>query len=292
MICRTKVLAFGLTAVLVSSADDARAGPCDGEQPEAGAPVRVPHGPAYFGVLPEACAATSVSANAQLGLLIAEADYYGQLHVAGGLRGRLELPGGSWLSAELPGPDYWYLVNATVEADRLSLAAMTVGWHLPIRVAEPFQIAPYVRALLPTETIFENATRYGFEHGVAAVAKLHSMLELMGGYAVPLLLTDNHGTTHSVLMPSVVADVGFRPWDWVELAAGAALRVVPPDEEPFESFDVRAAIRVYPWAGSFLDLAAAFPLGGRDRSLVAAGVSLGWIFAGTDEPDREPPGCP
>lgn len=281
-ICRGLALAAALGVLALPHAARA-SGPCDSPLPEAGVPIRTPHGPADFGTVPEACPATAAALRGRLGLLIAEEDYYGGVETGGGLRARFELPGGSWMSVLLPGIEYRFAVNATVEADSLDMSASTVAWHLPLPLSDRLQLAPYLRAMLPTETVLQNGTRYGFEHGVAGVVNLHPMFELMGGYAVPLLLTYNHGTTHSVLTPAVTLDGGFRPWSWFELAAGASVRITPPDEEPFESFNPRVALRFYPWRGLAIGAAGAFPLGGRDRTDAVVGLSIGWIL---DSPSR------
>lgn len=252
--------------------------PCDSKLPEAGAPVRVPLGPADIGMLPEACAATSLELRGHMGVLIAMDDYYGQLTLGGAPRGRLELPGGSWLSMQLAGVEYRFLANATVEADAVELGATTVGWHQPLPVTERLQLAPFVRVLLPTESVYRNAAHFGLEHGVSSVFNVHPMFEVMGGYSIPLVLTTSYGGTHSVYTPTLTADAGFRPWSWFEVVGGVSLRIVPPDPEPFESFDPRASLRFYPWRGLLVDVAGAWPLGGRDRTNAAVGLSLGWLL--------------
>ncbi|MBW2526017.1 MAG: hypothetical protein JRI23_17690 [Deltaproteobacteria bacterium] len=279
------VLSLLTIGALATTAGDASATePCESPLPEAGAPVRAFHGPADLGAVPEACPATAAALRGGMSILIAEQDYYGGVVAGGALRARFELPGGSWFSATLPGVEYRLAVNATVEADSLDMSASTVGWHVPLRLADRLQLAPYVRAMLPTETVFENATRYGFEHGTAAVFNVHPMLEVMGGYSIPLLLTHNNGTTHSLYTPTLAVDAGFRPWTWFELVGGMAVRVAPQDDEPFESFDPRVALRFYPWRGLYVDVAGAFPLGGRDRTNANLGLSLGWIL-GTSSGD-------
>lgn len=252
--------------------------PCNAEQPEAGAPVRAPLGPSDFGMVPEACPRYELSLRGDMGVLIDEPGFYGSLDLGATLRGRVPLPGNGWISASLPGFAYTFVANATVEADSADLSASTLGLHVPVPVAERLAIAPYVRWMLPTETIFENATRFGFEQGIAFVANLHPIFELTGGYAIPLLLTSTGLGTHSVFMPTVALDAGLRPWRWLEAMAGAAVRVVPgDDDDAFESLDVRAALRFYPHEGLLIDLGGAFPLLGRDRTNAALGLGVGWI---------------
>lgn len=269
--------AVGLVAVPVAASDVDEAA-CNAVQPEAGAPIRAPLGPSDFGMIPEACPRYELSLRGNMGVLIDEPDFYGSLDLGGALRGRIPLPGKGWVSASLPGVAYKFVANATVEADSVDLSASTLGLHVPVPMTKVFAIAPYVRWMLPTETIFENATRFGFEQGISFVANLHPMFELTGGYAIPLLLTTTGPGTHSVLMPTVALDAGLRPWRWLEALAGAAARFVPADaDERFESVDVRAALRFYPHEGLLIDVGGAFPLGGRDRTNAALGLGLGWI---------------
>lgn len=274
----TRVLGTLLVASTLGAPARA-ADPCTSAQPEAGVPVRAPLGPADFGTLPEACGATELELVGRLGLTIATADFYGQVQAGGAVRGRLLLPGGSWLSASLPGVDWRHVVNATISTNRTDLSASTLGWHHPLPLSPRLQLAPYVRLLLPTETVFQNAVRYGLEQGIATVARLDPMLELVGGYALPLVLTSNGAATEPLLLPTVSFDAGFRPWSWLELVGGMAVRTAATDaDEPLEGIDPRVAIRLYPWRGLLFDLASAFPLGGRDRTLAGAALTVGWVF--------------
>ncbi len=257
---------------------DEERSPCEAVAPEAGAPVRAPLSAADFGMIPEACARYELSMRGHLALLIDEPDFYGSLGAGAALRGRLPLPGGGWVSAMFPGYAYRFVANATVEAESSDLSPSTVALHIPVTVSGRLGIAPYVRWLLPTETALENASRFGFEQGISFVAPLHPMFELTGGYALPLLLTTNARATQSVFMPTVALDAGLRPWRWLHLMAGGQVRVVPSEpDDAFESFDVRAALRFYPHEGLLVDLGAAVPLGGRDRTNAAIGLGLGWV---------------
>ena len=123
--------------------------------PEAGAPVRAPLGPSDFGVIPEACPQYELSLRGNMGVLIDEPDFYGVLDLGATLRARLPLPGGGWVSASVPGFAYKFVANATVEADSAYLSASTIGLHVPVHVSSIFSMAPYVRWMLPTETIVE-----------------------------------------------------------------------------------------------------------------------------------------
>jgi hypothetical protein len=272
---------MALVLLMIPSA--ATAAPCTSDQPEAGAPVRVPLGPANFGVVPEACGVHELSLRGRMGVLIAEDDFYGQLNLGADLMGRFVLPGGSWISAQLPGFEYRFVANATVEAESTGTSASTLGWHVPIQWTDSVQLAPYFRTMLPSESVFVHAHRYGFEQGIAFVSNIMPWFEVMGGYAMPLLLTTNFGTTKPLLMPTLSVDAGFRPWSWFEGVVGLSTRIVPADDEPFESADPRVALRFYPWGRMLIDVFGAFPLLGRDRTNVAVGLTLGLLLSEDDD---------
>jgi hypothetical protein len=274
-VTRTTPLALLATIALAAPA---AAEPCDSLQPEAGVPVRAPIAAADLGMLPEACPSTSIEARGRLRPLIDEDDFYGNLHAGGALRGRLELPDGVWLSAHFPGVDYRFVANATVEAESIDLSASTLAAHLALPIDDDVQLAPYLRVMLPTETVLQHAHRWGFEHGIAAVVRFHQRLEMVGGYALPVLLTSQQARTEVTYTPTFSADLHFRPWRWLSLVGGLAVRISVGEAEVLESYDPRAALRLYPWRGAFIDLAGAFPLLGRDRSIAAVGGTLGWLF--------------
>jgi hypothetical protein len=269
-----------LLALIVGVARPAQAAPCDAPQPEAGVPIRLPTAPADFGMLPEACPATSVAGTGHMNVLIAEEDFYGSLWVGGALRARIELPNKSWISAQLPGPEYRFVANATVEADSADLSASTLGYHAPIRIGG-VQIAPFARIMLPSETAFHNARRLGLEHGVSLVAPAGKYLELLGGYSLPLLLTVVESQVDALYLPTVSFDIAVRPARWFVGALGVAVRVAPADEDPFESLDPRATLRFYPYRGLFLEAVGGVPVLGRDRTDGVLALSIGWIA----EPD-------
>lgn len=251
---------------------------CVSKQPEAGVPIRLLVGPAGLGTVPAACAASEIAVQSWGAVLIATSDYYGSLDAGGAMVGRFVLPGGSWISVFAPGIEYRFVANASIEADATSVSGSALGWHLPLSVTSHVQIAPFARTLFPTETVYHRASRFGFDDGIAAVWRISPFLELTGGYSMPLLLTVNRPTTYSVLLPTATADLAFEPWRFFAVVAGASVRLRSGDESPFESFDPRAALRFYPFRGSRIELAAAAPLFGRDRTDLLAAISMGYVW--------------
>ena len=270
--------AFTLALLIAAPA---AAAPCDFVQPEAGAPTRVPLGPSALGTIPEACAANEAAVQAYLAALIASDDFYGYLHLVVAPRVRLVLPGGPWVSAMLPGFSYWFAANATVEADQVELDAGALGLHLPLPVTERLQLAPYVRLLVPSSAGYANATRYGFDHGVASVLRLTSNVELAGGFGFPAVITANGTTLHVTSLPGAAGDVVWAPWSWLGLVGGLGARARLGPDRGFAAIDLRSAIRAYVLGGLRFELGALLPIGGSDRTDVIAALSVGWVQAAT-----------
>jgi hypothetical protein len=236
--------------------------------------VRVPFGPADFGVVPEACARTAVTLETHGAVLIARDDFYGSLQAGVAVRGRLALPGGAWLSLWVPGVDYRYVANATITQSEAGAGAGAIGVHAPILARPSFTLVPYAHLLIPTDHAFEGTRQNGFEHGISSMWRLSPKLEIVGGWAMTFLFTSQGPHIDGSLAPTLAADAVYRPWRALGLAAGADARFVLG--QPFESLDPRASVRLYPYDGLFVDVSAAFPLVGRDRTLAAAAVSIGF----------------
>lgn len=239
-------------------------------------PVRVPLAPADLGVLPEACEATEASLETHAAALVATGDLYGSLQAGVGLRGRLVIAERTWLSLWAPSLEYRFVANASVEADRASLGGTAIGAHHRLPVTQRLSLAPFARLLLPTETGYERAVRWGGEQGISAEHDVTSKLQLVGGYAFSYTLVWNGGRGLSLLTESISAGAVIRPWRLFGVAGGLAVRFALADAKPFESFDPLLGLRFYPYRGLFVTLNGALPLAGRDRTDLALALSAGW----------------
>lgn len=256
----------------------ASANPCDTHQPEAGAAVRVRTGPATLGMVPEACTESSLTLDVGGGLAIDRENYYGSVLVSGALRGRVALPRGAWVSILVPGVEYRFVANASLQPSQVDVGAGAIGGHVPLLATPRLQFAPYARVLLPTETIYQTATRTGWELGSSVVWDAHRMVEVVGGVALPLTVTFIGSEGRPLFVPAAAIDVGFRPARWFTLGAGLGMRVAARGDAPFEAIEPRAALRFYPWRGLLIELSGAVPVVGRDPTDASAFLSLGWIF--------------
>lgn len=255
-----------------------QAEPCQAKVPEAGVPARIALGPGGLGSPPEACAANDLALQGFASLLIARDDFYGGLDTGVTLRAHFELGPEHWLSVWTPGLEYRFIANATIEAKSTDLSAGAVGYHRALPLGKRVQIAPFVRLLLPTETVYRKAVRYGFDHGVSAIVRANTWLEFVGGIVFPIYLTAGAGSHHLSYQPTLAVEAIAAPFSFMTVAGGAGLRVRAGDDSAFESFDPRLALRFYPLRGARLEVAALFPLWGADRTDLVLGMNLGWML--------------
>jgi hypothetical protein len=271
---RTPALAFGLALSLPATVQAL----CDKGRGLA-EPARIGTGPASFGSLPEACPATDVALQGDAALLDAAAeDFYGSLFAGAAVRARYALDERVWVSAWLPGPQFLYVANATVEASSVELGPSALGLHASLPVSERARLAPFVRALVPTETVYRNATRYGFDHGFTFGYRALRKLDLLGGTSFPVLLVDGSGTLHASFLPVFRVEAAYTPFRWLTLNVGFALRFRGGDDAAFESFEPLVGLRFFPHRRVPIELAARLPLGGHDRTDLGATFGAGYRF--------------
>lgn len=274
----TALITLGFIASAAGFPSPAFARPCRSALPEAGAPARLGFAPAGFGSVPEACPMTDSALQGTASALIAFDDFYGLLEAGVAPRFRRRLFDSDWISLWLPSLEYRFSANATIEADTLGLGDAAVGYHHALSVSGRLVLTPYLRVLYPFDTGYRNATRYGFEHGVSASVNVVPKLELVGGLAFPAFFTQNGARVLAVFMPSFESEAVLSPTAWLGIVLGAGVRVRSGKQPGFESFDPRAALRVYPFSGLRIELAAAAPLWGADRTDLLLGFNLGWLF--------------
>jgi hypothetical protein len=179
-------LALGLLPLQAHALCEEERGPAD--------PARIGAGPAGFGSLPEACPASDLALQGDASLLdAAEEDFYGSVTAALAIRGRYALDDRLWVSAWLPGPQFLYVANATVDTSQVELGPSALGLHASLPVTKSARLAPFARALVPTETVYRNATRYGFDHGFTFEYRVKEQLDLLSGMS-PRRLTPRCST--------------------------------------------------------------------------------------------------
>lgn len=257
----------------------AQADVCRSSGTEPGVPIRVPLGPRRPRQLPEVCPATAVALASGVSALIATDEFYGALAASTGLVLRLTVTENSWLSATPPGLDYLFSANATVEASRLETSGASLGYHVSFRLPGEVRISPYAKLLLPFESAYAHARRFGTEWGASAAWQWLPSLHLLGGVSVPLLITDGGGEPLVDFVPQITLDVEYRPLVWLSAVGGLGVRTQWGDHAGFEAVDVRGALRgAFGSGGSaelYADLGVALPAFGNDRTDLAASLDIG-----------------
>ncbi len=273
-----RALALVATLAALFAARPASAA-CDSERSyDRGAPLRNAAGPAGFAGLPEACAANEIALQSDAAALVAVADFFGTLEAALALRARYAPFRRLWFSLWVPGLSYRFAANATVEAESVDLGPGALGIHWGLPLGTRTELSPFARLLLPTESVFVHATRYGFEHGLSLVYEPSRRLELLGGVSFPLLVTDSFGTLHSAFLPTLSAQAGVTAFSWLEILGGAALRMRAGDEGGFEAFEPALGLRFFIRRRFRIELAARAPLWGEDRTDLGLALNIGYLF--------------
>lgn len=272
---RTIAAALALSSLFVAANAAAL---CEPDARDPSAPARIGFGPAGFGSLPEACPATEIALQGDATILVATEEFYGSIAAGATVRGRYALGDRVWVSAWAPGPSYFYVANATVDASSVDLGASALGVHVSLPFFGGGRFAPFARALVPTETIYQHAVRYGFDHGFTTAFRALERLEILSGMSFPLLLTDGSGTVHASFGPLLRAEASFTPFRYLQANAGFSLRFRGGDDATFESFEPLFGVRVLPIAPLRLELAVRVPLAGHDRTDVGATFNAGWTF--------------
>jgi hypothetical protein len=150
-----------------------------------------------------------------------------------------------------------------------------VGLHQGLLNERAWQVTPYARVLIPTETAFVHARRYGFDHGISALYRSNKWLSLNLGFSLAALFTENSGSVHVSYRDTLLFDAGFSPWEFLTLIAGSDVRLRAGDDNTFESFDPRIGLRLFPVSNFRLEFAAILPLWGADRTDLTCGINLG-----------------
>jgi len=209
--------------------------------------------------------------------LIAKETYYGTLKASGGLWLQLALSTDSWVSLELPSLDYTYSANATITADRVSSGAGSLSWHVSLQPLPELRVAPFVRALIPTETAYLRGRRYGWEHGVSSSLLFGEQWVLLASLSFPFFSTHNSGTWLNDYQVASAFEAVYRLAESWSVSAGSSVRLQPPHGEPLlHSVSARGGARLLLWDGGFLELAAELPFAGADRTDLFSSLHFGW----------------
>ncbi len=263
-------------AVACGAGGRAHAQTCPPQAVESG-PLFLAPGPADFGQVPEACAATQADLRLRSEILVDRPDFYGALTGAATLRAKLRL-GPRWaLSAALDAASYRLAVNAAVQSSGVGVGPATVGGARMFET-EAGLAAIYARVLLPFDSARRHGAVWGGELGVCAARRLPRSLRLAAGASFPATLAVVEGAGHGTLRPGGLLEVAWGPRPWAALAAGVAARTeLAPDPTVLALALRPSALLIWRQRLTF-GIGADVPVAGRDRTDLTVSLLAG--FAG------------
>jgi hypothetical protein len=248
-----------------------------GNDPAAG-PLPGGIGPADFGAVPEACAATDAMLRLRAALTAASSmpDYYGSLMGVATLRGRYQLGEQSAVSFAADVINYRYINNANLASEGPSVGPATVAFLQTVGLGAGAATTVYARALLPVDSARQNGIETGLEIGAGLRARAGARWIIAGGLALAAPADIVGGQIHARLGSSLLAEAWLRLRPWVAFGAGIDTRVGASPTFELVSTVPRAAVRFrLPrrlWMAALVEL----PVAGRDRTDLIGGLFLGF----------------
>lgn len=273
----TLALLLAAWCVPASARAQSAAGRCPDARPWA--PIALTLGGADFGASAPACAHDGLALDARVTALLDAPVYYGTLVAEGVLGGSHALGRRFWLSWAVTPLRYRYAQNATILAEDVGLGPSSVALHwTTLRPGDRLAVAPYVRALVPTDTGRQYAVTLGVELGAAVLAFPLPRVAVTGSAAVPVTVTVLGERTLTRVVARLALDAAVAVTPWLEPALGVELRLGDDPDGLLEYVAPKAALRVRPWRRTTFQAAAIAPLGGLERTdlRVALGVEHGW----------------
>jgi hypothetical protein len=221
---------------------------------------------------------TEVGVQAFGSALVAVDDFYG--YVDGGLSAilRYAFSDRDWISLRVVPLEYRFSANASIEASRYDTGASAMSYHHTFPLSRIVSIAPYLRVLVPSDTAYQHAVQYGIEHGVSVAALPTTWLAFSGGLSLPSYFVVNGARSHTTFVPNLSWDAALMATRWLSFVLGAGTRIRSGRQSGFESFDPRFATRFYWFDRLRIELGAATPLFGADRTDVALVFDTAWVF--------------
>jgi hypothetical protein len=277
-------LGLGGAAALASllaglPASPARAeGPCPARWEAAAGPLPGGIGPADFGAIPEACAASDLALRLRGTLLVASSapDFFGSVMAGAMLRYRHALSSRTWISLAADAVTFRYVANAVVTSSGLSAGPPTVALHRAVAAGADWQVAVYGRALLPFDSARREGFETGFELGSAVRFAARARLGLDGGLALVGPVDVVAGQVHASLSPTGLVEGWFAPRSHIALYAGVAARFEAAPSLSFTSLVPRGAARFALRHGAWLAVLVEVPVVGTDRTDLVAAFYAGW----------------
>jgi hypothetical protein len=278
---RASHVAAALTALAALALDGrAHADACRDVAGHLRAPIAIGSEGADFGAAAPACAANRVGLDLRADAAIAAdaPDFYGDLRGALLASASWAPSDRVWLDAAWDAGRYDFVANASIVAKGAGTGPITLGAHAVLERGARFQVAPFVRALLPLESGWSHAFRIGLETGIAAIYALSPRWAVHGSASYPLQTTWLGRRVAWRFTPRAAVDVSYAPLRWLELLLGGEARLTADPDGSLDALGARAAARFHLGRGVELHLEAVLPFAGFDRTdaRLALGGAVRW----------------
>ena len=277
MIAVRRVLVLSCALSVVSTT--ARAADVCGEVWEAASgPLPGGIGPADFGAIPEACAASEVALRLRGALLVASSkpDFYGSIIAGAMVRARRRIDPRSWLSIAFDAIDYRYINNGGLASTGASFGPLTIALYRTLFATVTSTTALYGRALLPLDTARQSGVETGLELGGSTRARVGARTTVDGGLALTAPLDLISGRAYGRLEPVVLAEAWYAPRPAIAVAAGASVKAEVAPTPTFITAVPRVAGRFALRHRVWLAVLVEVPVAGTDRTDLVASLFAGY----------------
>ncbi len=269
---RRCLMAFMLMSALVESVAHAGA-LCDRGALFQG-PLQIGLAPGDQGLGRTVCARTGFSIALGANALLDTPNFFGTLAGTGTVRGSYSLGDrlvffGSWDTAQ-----YRFIQNATLSESKLSVGTASVGAQWQVWRSERYAIAPALRLVLPTSSVYLNTVPFAADLMLLAqwnafeTVAFHGELGLTGSAAF------SAGDMDSRLGFTMLAGAQWnvRPWFAGVAEAGAVLGSAATPTQ----VTVAPGLR-FGWSEHYaLELCGIVPVAGTTRTTFAGALRFGW----------------
>ena len=223
-----------------------------------------------------ACVRREVSLYERAGLVIDLKGLYGDVRADTILAAAFPLGHHVALLAAVEVVHYELAVNAVVKAHALGLGQSTLGLAGRVLETRRFALTVYGRVLVPTDTSTTTVQTTGADAGVSGTFRPRIDVELhaqLGG-DFTIGLADGPSSARG----GVTALVGlqYTPARWFALVVDVAAML--GHRGVFDGILPAVGLRFRVWRGLGLELAGTAPLGGAERRLALAALSLHFRF--------------
>jgi hypothetical protein len=225
-------------------------------------PIAIGLGDADFATARRACPRTEVTIAGRGGAIIDTPNFYGALAVDALIAASVAIDRRAELFGTLDVLHWQFVQNATIKGSDASLGQLTLGGSFIAASRARWAASPWARLLLPTSTASAQARTFGAEVGIAATLRPREWLEFHAAFAgdasfaVGVPAGGRSGLT-------LVGGAQLAPFTWLALALD--LELAFGHLAGLDRFAPALAVRLRPYRGFSIELAAVVPVAGADR---------------------------